>query len=150
MASPTLATATNPLFRDRFSAWNTKALVPYSEEFITGFQAEAYQVGLAEGYNTAKQIIDSRIEQSIRRDIGGDQQRVGSVNTQYSDITFKHVLVPVWISAYRYRDKVYRFMVNGQNGEVQGQSPKSGWKIFFLVLGILALLFIVLMIGGKK
>lgn len=149
-ASPTLSMATNPLFRDRFSAWNTKALVPYSEEFITGFQAEAYQVGLFEGYKTAKQVIDSRIEQSIRQDIGGDQQRVDSVNTQYSDITFKHVLVPVWISAYRYRDKVYRFMVNGQNGEVQGQSPKSGWKIFFLVLGVLALLFIVLMIGGKK
>ena len=72
------------------------------------------------------------------------------MNTQYSDITFKHVLMPVWISAYRYRDKVYRFMVNGQNGEVQGESPKSGWKIFFLVLAILALLFIVLMLGGKK
>jgi hypothetical protein len=90
-ASPTLALATNPLFRDRFSAWNTKALVPYSEEFISGFQAEAYQIGLAEGYKTAKQVIDSRIVQSIRQDIGGDQQRVDAVNTQYSDITFHEI-----------------------------------------------------------
>ena len=149
-ASPTLAAATNPLFRDRFSAWNTKALVPYSEEFITGFQAEAYQVGLTDGYRTAKQVIDGRIEQAIRQDIGGDQQRITSVSSRYSDITFKHVLVPLWISAYRYRDKVYRFMVNGQNGEVQGESPKSAWKIFFLVLGILVLLFVVLMLGGKR
>jgi hypothetical protein len=58
--------------------------------------------------------------------------------------------VPVWISAYRYRDKVYRFMVNGQNGAVQGESPKSAWKIFFLVMGILFVLFIFLMLVGKK
>jgi LSD1 subclass zinc finger protein len=149
-ASPTLATLSSSWFGNRFTAWNTKALVPYSEEFITGFQAEAYQIGLPDAFKTAKQIIDDRIIVAIKRDIGGDQQRVDSVTTQYSNITFKHVLVPVWISAYRYRDKVYRFMVNGQNGEVQGESPKSGWKIFFLVLAILALLFLVLMLGGRR
>ena len=149
-ASATLVTLQTTLFGNRFLAWNTKALVPYSEEFITGFQAEAYQTGLADGYRAAKQIIDGRIVQSIKADIGGDAQRVDSVSTQYSNITFKHVLVPVWISAYRYRDKVYRFMVNGQNGEVQGESPKSGWKVFFLVVAVLVVLFIVLMMGGRR
>lgn len=150
-ASPTMQKLQTSFFGgDRFSAWNTKALVPYSEEFVTGFQAEAYQVGLSDGYRLAKSIIDERIVASIRQDIGGDRQQVHSVDTQYSDITFKHVLVPVWISAYRYRDKVYRFMVNGQNGEVQGESPKSAWKIFFLVVAVLIGLFIVLMLSGKK
>jgi LSD1 subclass zinc finger protein len=150
-ASPTLKKLEFSFFGgDRFTAWNTKALVPYSEEFVTGFQAEAYQLGLSEGYKIAKGIIDERILVSIKQDIGGDRQQVHSVSTQYSDITFKHVLVPVWISAYRYRDKVYRFMVNGQNGAVQGESPKSAWKIFFLVMGILLVLFIFLMLVGKK
>lgn len=150
-ASPTMQKLQTSFFGgDRFTAWNTKALVPYSEEFVSGFQAEAYQVGLSDGYKIAKGIIDERIIVSIKQDIGGDRQQVHSVDTQYSDITFKHVLVPVWISAYRYRDKVYRFMVNGQNGEVQGESPKSAWKIFFLVVGVLIALFIVLMLVGKK
>ena len=149
-ASPTMTTLGTSWFSERFSKWNTQALVPYSEEFVTGFQAEAYQVGLAEGYKSAKAIIDERIVASIKGDIGGDRQRVHDIKTQYSNITFKHVLAPLWISAYRYRDKVYRFMVNGQNGEVQGESPKSAWKIFFLVVGILAVLFFVLLLVGRK
>jgi LSD1 subclass zinc finger protein len=130
--------------------WNLKGLVPYKPEFITGFQAEAYQVGLREGFPIARQAIDARVAMLVRSDIGGDQQRIHSINTRYSDITFKHVMLPVWISAYRYRDKVYRFLVNGQTGEVSGESPKSWWKIALLVLVILVVLFVILMAGGNK
>lgn len=129
--------------------WNLKGLAPYKPEFVTGFQAEAYQIGLREGFPIAKQVIDGQVASLVRGDIGGDQQRIHSIDTNYSAITFKHVLLPVWISAYRYRDKVYRFIVNGQTGEVSGESPKSWWKIAFLVLVILVVLFLVLMAGGK-
>ncbi len=130
--------------------WNTKEVVPYQDEYITGFQAEAYQIGLKEGFVAAKQIIDNKVEQLICADIGGDHQRIGSVNTQYSHLTFKHILLPMWVSAYLFSGKTYRFVVNGQSGEVQGESPKSGWKIFFLVMGILAVLFIFLALFGGK
>jgi hypothetical protein len=130
--------------------WNLKGLVPYKPEFISGFQAEAYQVGLREGFPIARQTIDAQVAILVRSDIGGDQQRIHSINTRYSDITFKHVMLPVWISAYRYRDKVYRFLVNGQTGEVSGESPKSWWKIALLVLVILVVLFLILMAGGNK
>jgi hypothetical protein len=56
--------------------------------------------------------------------------------------TFKHVLMPVWISAYRYRDKVYRFLVNGQTGEASGESPLSWWKVLLLAIVGLILLWI--------
>ncbi|HRA24683.1 MAG TPA: hypothetical protein PLK52_14030, partial [Usitatibacteraceae bacterium] len=85
-----------------------------------------------------------------RRDIGGDQQRIHSVSTRYSGVKFKHVLLPVWISAYRYRDKAYRFLINGQTGEVSGESPKSWWKIAAIALGALILLILVLVSGGGR
>jgi LSD1 subclass zinc finger protein len=113
--------------------WDTKALVPYQPDFVSGFQAEAYQIGLADSYPLAKKMIDERIRRAVRRDIGGDDQRIDSINTGYSDVTFKHTLLPVWISAYRYRDKVYRFLVNGQTGEACGESPVSWWKVAILV-----------------
>ncbi|MGZ5573374.1 MAG: hypothetical protein ACXWF6_19825, partial [Usitatibacter sp.] len=126
--------------------WNLKGLVPYQPEFVSGFQAEAYQVGLREGFPIAKVTIDAQVAELVRRDIGGDQQRIHEVATQYSDIKFKHVLLPVWISAYRYRDKVYRFIINGQTGEVSGESPKSWWKIALLTAAILILLFVLLLL----
>jgi DNA-directed RNA polymerase subunit RPC12/RpoP len=137
-------------FSNQLRTWNTKELVPYQEEYITGFQAEAYQVGLKEGFAQGRQIIDAKVRSLVERDIGGDHQRVSSLNTDYTHLTFKHILLPVWMSAYIFKGKTYRFMVNGQTGEVQGESPKSGWKIFFLVAGILVLLFVFLAVFGGK
>jgi LSD1 subclass zinc finger protein len=135
---------------DSTERWNLKALVPYKPEFVSGFQAEAYRIGLQEGFPVAKATIDIQIRRLVERDIGGDHQRVHGVSTRYSDIKFKHVLLPVWVSAYRYRDKAYRFVINGQTGEVSGESPKSWWKIAFLVLAILVGLFVLLLIGSSR
>ncbi len=138
-------------FSSSLRTWNTKDLVPYQDEYITGFQAEAYQVGLKAAFVTGKQLIDGKVEQLVRADIGGDHQRITSINTQYSHLTFKHILLPLWVSAYIYGGKTYRFVVNGQTGEVQGESPKSGWKVFFLVCGIVFALFLFLVVfGGKR
>ena len=135
-------------FAGGLRTWNTKELVPYQEEYIAGFQAEAYQVGLKDAFIGGKQQIDSRVEELVRADIGGDHQRITSINTQYSHLTFKHILLPMWVSAYLFSGKTYRFLVNGQSGEVVGESPKSGWKIFFLVCAILLALFLFLAVFG--
>jgi len=129
--------------------WDLMKLVPYKPEYVSGFQAEAYQVGLRDGFPIARQVIDEQIASAIRSDIGGDHQRILHVDASYSDIKFKHVLLPVWVSAYRYRDKAFRFIINGQTGEVSGESPKSWWKIAFLTLAILIGLFILLVLAGK-
>lgn len=43
--------------------------------------------------------MGSRINQAIRHKIGGDAQKIISVKTGYEDIIFKHVLLPIWLSA---------------------------------------------------
>ena len=125
---------------NKLEPWDTENLVPFDEKFLSGFKAESYQIDLKEGFTEAKNIMDVTIRKLICSDIGGDEQRIHSVDTSYSNITFKHVLFPLWISAYRFRNKVYRFLVNARTGEVQGERPYSFWKIFFFVLGILAVI----------
>jgi LSD1 subclass zinc finger protein len=134
---------------DRISHWDTTALVPYQPEFVSGFRAEAYRIGLKDGWPIGKGMIDAEIRRLIRKDIGGDEQKIDSVRTQYSDVTFKHVLLPVWISAYRYRDKVYRFLINGQTGEVAGESPMSWQKVTLLVIGIIVVVLLALVFGSN-
>jgi LSD1 subclass zinc finger protein len=122
--------------------WNTNALVAYAPEYISGFHAEAYRMSLAESFPVARAMIDERIRGLIRRDIGGDDQRIDSVDTRYGRFTFKHVLLPAWISAYRYRDKVYRFVVNAQTGATSGEAPLSWWKVAGLVVLALVVLWL--------
>jgi LSD1 subclass zinc finger protein len=118
--------------------WDLPELVSYNDSFLAGFVTESYQTQLKEGFEQAKERIMPVIDSTVRSDIGGDVQQVHSINTTYNNITFKHILLPLWISAYRFDDKVYRFTVNARTGEVQGERPYSAWKIFFLVVTILA------------
>ena len=77
--------------------------------------------------------MDRIIERDVKFDIGGDAQQVHAIDTSVSDVTFKHVLLPVWLAAYRFRGKTYRFVVNGRTGRVQGERPWSVWKIAIAV-----------------
>ena len=117
--------------------WDLPNLVPFADGYLTGFIAESYQVNLPQGFDTAKHMMEGPIRSTIASDIGGDEQRISSVNTQYFNIRFRHLLLPVWISAYRYQEKVYRFLVNARTGEVRGERPYSWMKITILVLVIL-------------
>jgi predicted RNA-binding Zn-ribbon protein involved in translation (DUF1610 family) len=119
--------------------WDLSALEPYAPDYLAGFQAEGYTVALADADRSAKASMARVIEDDVRRDIGGDEQRINSVDTDYSGETFKHILLPVWMAAYKYNGKSYRFLVNGQTGEVQGERPYSVWKIAFAVALVAAL-----------
>ncbi len=122
-------------FTDALAPWTLTDLKPYAPEFLSGFRAEAYTVELDDGFIEARQIMDRIIAQDIRRDIGGDEQRIHEVDTRVWDETFKHILLPVWVAAYKFRGKTYRFVVNGQTGAVQGERPYSPWKIALAVVG---------------
>jgi DNA-directed RNA polymerase subunit RPC12/RpoP len=119
--------------------WDLDGLVPYADEYLSGFRTESYQIDAAQGFEQAKAVMDVTIRDSARRDIGGDHQRIQSIKTQYDRITFKHLLLPIWISAYRFRDEVYRFLVNGRTGEVQSERPWSWLKILAAALAGAAL-----------
>jgi predicted RNA-binding Zn-ribbon protein involved in translation (DUF1610 family) len=123
---------------DALEPWDLSEMTPYTPEILAGFRAEAYTVELPEGLDTARAYMDRVILRDVKFDIGGDRQQVHRVDTDVSAVTFKHVLLPVWIAAYKYRGKTYRFVVNGQTGKVQGERPWSAWKIAgAVVLGLL-------------
>jgi len=124
----------------KLEPWDLHSLEPYSDAFLSGFRAESYQIGLEEGFRRAEEIMDPVIRATVCGDIGGDVQRISTLRTQHDNLTFKHLLLPIWVGAYRYRRKTFRFLVNARTGEVQGTRPYSWMKITLLVLLILAII----------
>jgi DNA-directed RNA polymerase subunit RPC12/RpoP len=125
-------------YADKLEPWDLNNMIGYDPKFMSGFRSEAYQIDMEKGFEVAKDKMKGVIEQDIRMDIGGDEQRIYTMNTTHSKVTFKHILLPIWISAYRYRDKLYRFMINGRNGKVSGERPYSWIKITLAILAGLA------------
>lgn len=129
--------------------WDFENLIPYEPAYLAGFQAQRYQVELADGFELAKQLMDPRIQSAVRRDIGGDEQQIDSLNTRYSDVQFRHVLLPVWIGAYHFQGKLFQVLVNARTGEVQGDRPYSALKITLLVIAIIVVVAIVAMMNQR-
>jgi hypothetical protein len=86
------------------------------------------------------------IREDCRRDIGGDEQRVNEVATQHDSVTFKLMLLPVWIACYLHAGKTYNILVNGRTGEVVGERPYSAAKIAAAVLAAVVLIAIVVIL----
>jgi|SRR5579883_12034 len=113
--------------------WDLGKLEGFQASYLSGFKTERYAVGLKEGFGRAKEIMEPEILSLIHRDIGGDHQRVHNKRTKYSEVTFKHLLLPMWVAVYRYHEQTFQVLVNGRTAKVVGKRPWSAWKIFRLV-----------------
>ena len=129
-----------PELAEKVTSFDVRQLVPYKPDYLAGWRAEQYSLDLMPGWQQGMQKMVSSQEGRCGRDVGGDTHQSLSVSNTFSTITFKHVMLPVWIAAYRYNGKPFQFLVNGQTGEVVGKAPWSVVKITLAVL--LAVLFV--------
>ncbi|MDM7255632.1 MAG: zinc ribbon domain-containing protein, partial [Paracoccus sp. (in: a-proteobacteria)] len=98
-----LATTSLPRrFTDGLTPWDLSHVTPYRPEFLAGFEAEGYTVALADGHQVARQEMAGVIAMDVRRDIGGDEQVIETLDTLHTDETFKQILLPLWSAAYKY------------------------------------------------
>lgn len=122
--------------------YNTREVEAYKPQYLSGYTAERYSKGVIECFETAK----NKIHEDLVGEVGSivrrryDEVRSINVHTQYTNTKYKHVLLPLWWAQYEYKSKKYRYMINGQTGEVAGESPISPIKIILLVMLILAII----------
>lgn len=113
-------------------------LIPYDPKVLAGFVAERYSIGLKDGWAIAQTTIHEKLKSSIEDYIKFHwkcNHASGVVfSTVYSKITYKYILVPVWISSFKYKEKTYQFAVNGQTGKVGGKAPVSAWRVILAIL----------------
>lgn len=132
--------------------YNTAENKSYKPEYIAGFVAERYAIGLKEGWEMAKNSIRNKLSQSISRKIrsekNADHVKNLQITTRYRGVTYKYLLLPVWLSSYKYKEKVYQFMVNGQTGKVAGKTPISIPKVIITVLAVVAALALLIWLSS--
>ena len=138
----------NPI-PSKVSNWRLDALEAFNTSFLAGFVTEKYTISLKDGHLASTKEAEKIATSWAKQDIGGDTQRVHGVDMSLNEQTFKHILLPVYISAYMFNGKKYNFFVNGQTGTISGNRPYSFWKIFFLVLFIVSLILVLLWLSNN-
>jgi hypothetical protein len=118
----------------------THELVPYEPSYLSGFLAEEYAVGVTDALSIARDRMSAEIRSACSQAVPGDTQRGLQVQTEWSAVTCKNALLPIWIAAYDYAGTPYRFLVNGVTGKVSGKAPWSWVKIGLAVLAVAAVI----------
>lgn len=122
--------------------YNTKELVSYSPQYISGYISETYSVDLETAHRTAMADMNNQLRNMARHDVLRRYDDVKNIHLRadFRDESFKHIIIPVYTTSYNYKGKNYNVVINGQNGKIKGAYPKSFVKIALLViLAIMAL-----------
>lgn len=106
----------------------------FNTKYLSGWETDLYSIELEDGYDSANRIMDYKIDDMVRKDIGGDDQNIEDVQTLKYNQSFKHILLPVFICSYMYQNQKYHFTVNGQSGKIVGQRPYSKVKVIILLV----------------
>lgn len=125
---------------EKLGPWNFSKLKSFNEQYLSGFRSETYQIAPEKGFEYAQAQTVNTINDTIRDDIGGDEQRINNTDTAYNNNAIKYLLLPAWVSAYTYNNKLYQFTINASTGEVIGERPLSAVKIVLAVLLAIALI----------
>ena len=125
---------------DKLKPFNLSFLKVYRQEYLAGIVAEHYSRTIDVCFNDFTNFIRRDLRNKIMRKHNADVVQSLNLNTTYNDKAFNYVLLPVYIANYTWNKRLYNFHVNGTNGKVVGKYPKSGWKIFFTILGAAAII----------
>ncbi len=129
--------------------WKLEKSVPFNAAYLSGIASRTYDVELPDGFKVARAEMEDAIRELCRRQIGGDEQRVHKVQTQYEGITYKHLLLPIWILAYQFHGKNFQVAINAVTGKISGERPYSVAKITIAVLIALVIAGIALALSQR-
>jgi len=131
---------------DRIKPFHLVALTRYEPYFLAGWLSEEYSVQRDEALAICQEEFHRREHQDVTAMLPGDTYRDLRVQIRFGQINSDLILLPVYLLSYRYGDKLYRFMINGQTGKSAGDKPLSWRKIALAVgVGLLGVAMVVLL-----
>jgi hypothetical protein len=114
---------------ERIKPFDLPALKRYKPDFLAGWLCEEYSLDAAEALALCQQEFARREQDHIAAFLPGDTHRDLHLSTEFDHVSSDLCLLPVYVLSYRYRDKLFRFLINGQTGRVAGDKPLSARRI---------------------
>ncbi|MEW5871699.1 MAG: hypothetical protein AB1894_20690 [Chloroflexota bacterium] len=127
--------------------FDLRALAAYEADYLAGLQAQSYDIPLEQAWETGRQQMREQTRQACVAQASTAQVRNLNMNLDFSEESWRYILLPVYLNTYRYEDKTYQVMVNGQTGSVAGQRPVDWTKVVLVLAGLLSPGVLLMLVG---
>lgn len=134
---------------ERLLPFQLPALKRYQPDYLAGWLCEEYSVARDEALAQCQQEFSRREQAHVAAFLPGNTHRGLQVQTQFSRVNSDLCLLPIYLLTYRYKERTFRFLVNGQTGKVAGEKPLAWGRIWLAVgfgVGLVALVILVLLL----
>ncbi|MBI9047508.1 MAG: hypothetical protein JEZ06_23695 [Anaerolineaceae bacterium] len=132
---------------EQLHPFDLKDLVDYAPDYLAGWHTHVYDVNLPEAWEMGKVSMREQARKDCYSDISTRHVRNFRMTSDFSDETWRYVLFPVYLATYRFEDKKYQIMANGQTGKIVGQKPVAWWKVWLAIGGLMSPGFLLSAIG---
>ena len=132
---------------EKVAPFNLGELVTYAPGYLAGWQAMIYDVALPEAWSAAKNQIREQIKGRCYADTGSAHVRSFRMSVDFDEERWRHIQLPVYLASYKFQDRPFQLMVNGQSGTVAGQKPVEWLRVWLVIAAILAPGSIISLIG---
>jgi hypothetical protein len=137
-------------YAESIKPFQTAALKRYQPYFLAGWLAEEYSVERDEAERICRDEFKRWVNNHVQGFLPGDTSSGLTCDTQFSEINSDLILLPIYLLTYRYQEKLYRFLLNGQTGRLYGEKPISWQRIALAVLIVLAIVGIVVVLANVQ
>ncbi len=126
------------LILSRILPFDMNELVAYQPDYLAGLQAKGYDLNLPDAWEQAKTQLREDAHKACLNDIPTSHVRNFSMVADFAGETWRYILLPVYLSTYRFKDEIYQVMVNGQTGAIAGQKPVNWTTVWLVIAAMLA------------
>ncbi len=105
--------------------YRTREAKPYTPDALAGFPCEHYSIGLNEAWNSVGKDMELYLKNQANKQDETKFLMGIDMATDYFNLKYKYLIVPVWINSFYYDNQLYMIAINGQTGKIDGQWPKS-------------------------
>ncbi len=127
------------------NGFNVRNTIKFNSGYLAGYSSEVFKIPMREGYQDAKRIMINTLENMVRNDVlrRYDQVRNIHMNIDWFDEYYRLLMLPVYSTSYLYNKETYQVIINGENGAISGEYPKSAVKITLVILTCVIIFLII-------
>lgn len=121
---------------DKIDDFRIKDLVPYDPNYLAGLQAQAYDIPLERAWEIGRKRMREQTREACMKQASTSMVRNFSMTLDFAEESWRYILLPIYLTTFRYEAKSYQLMINAQTGSIAGSRPVD-WAKIWLVIALL-------------
>lgn len=128
---------------DSIEPYQMTEMKEFSMVYLPGFLAERFDVSEDECQERARKRVKGSLSSEAQKSIKRDEIDKSVENFRFEGERSNYAMMPVWRLVTKWKDKTYKFAMNGQTGKMIGDLPMSAPKVLAILIPILAAFIVI-------